>query len=356
MARVVLVCVEGPLAPEGQGALAQRLKGLAPLHLYAPRQGPAGQLARSLGRALGCAPRPLPPVKGWDDLPPPASEDATLVVMAPAGPCRRLVASALGALEGRLVVEPGSITLLDLTPEGPVVATLSDPCTAAGGGSGHGTPGPLTPLEVTAILRREYGPLQWRPRYDPVSELVFTILSQHTSDINAERAFRALRGALPTWEQVRDAPTEVVEGLIRPAGLSRQKAPRIQAVLREITARRGGLDLAFLKDLPLEEAKAWLRSLPGVGPKTAAIVLCFSLGLPAMPVDTHVYRVARRLGLLPPRATPEEAHDLLERALPPEEVFPFHVYLITHGRRVCRARRPLCRQCVLAPHCPSAVT
>ncbi|GBD11378.1 Endonuclease III [bacterium HR23] len=188
---------------------------------------------------------------------------------------------------------------------------------------------------------------------EPVDELVFTILTQHTSDVNGKRAFERLKARFPHWEEVLDAPLEAIEEAIRSAGLSRQKAPRIQQALRTILERRGRLDLAFLQEMPLAEAKAWLRSLPGVGPKTSAIVLCFALGLPAMPVDTHVHRVARRLGLLGPRDNADKAHDLLEGLVEPEEVYPFHVYLITHGRRVCKARGPRCGECVLRDICPS---
>ena len=136
-------------------------------------------------------------------------------------------------------------------------------------------------------------------------------------------------------------------------GLATIKAPRIKQVLNLILERRGSLDLYFLKDMPLDEAKSWLRELPGVGPKTAAIILCFALGMPAMAVDTHVYRMAKRLGLIGPKTSYEQAHDILERAVEPEEVFPFHLALITHGRRVCKAPRPLCGRCVLAHACPS---
>jgi endonuclease-3 len=138
-------------------------------------------------------------------------------------------------------------------------------------------------------------------------------------------------------------------------GLAEVKAARVKLVLREILDRRGNLDLAFLRRLSLEDAKAWLRGLPGVGPKTAACVLLFSLGMPAMPVDTHVFRVARRLGLVPEGASVEKAHDLLQRAVSPGDVYPFHIYLIQHGRRICRARKPLCGRCVLAERCPSAL-
>lgn len=198
-----------------------------------------------------------------------------------------------------------------------------------------------------------YGEQEHRPRIDPTSELVWTILSQHTSDLNAGRAYEELRRRLPTWRRVLDAPIHEVADAIRGGGLAQQKAPRIQAVLHEVQARTGGLDIAFLAGLPLADAKAWLRSLPGVGPKTAGVVLSFALGMPAMAVDTHIHRVARRLGLIGPKVSADEAHDILEGSIAPERVFRFHIYLITHGRRVCSARRPLCGACVLAERCPS---
>lgn len=213
---------------------------------------------------------------------------------------------------------------------------------------------PLSADEVLTLLAAEYGPITWRPRYAPVSELVFTILSQHTSDVNAQRAFDALRARWGSWDAVVSANVAEVATVIRSGGLAQQKAPRIQQALREIGQLRGDYDLSFLQELPLAEAKAWLRSLPGVGPKTAAIVLCFALGMPAMPVDTHIYRVARRLGLVGPKVSTEAAHALLEAQVSPEEVFEFHVYLITHGRRVCKAPRPRCHLCVLSHRCPSS--
>ena len=214
---------------------------------------------------------------------------------------------------------------------------------------------PYTPQEVDGLLAAEYGPVTWRPRYDPFSELVGTILSQHTSDLNSDRAFQELRRRFSSWEDVLVAPPDLVADAIRSGGLAEQKAPRIQAVLREVLDRRGDFDITFLRDLPLAEAKAWLRSLPGVGPKTAAVVLCFSLGMPAFPVDTHIHRVSKRLGLIGPKVSADQAHDLLESAIASERVFPLHVYLITHGRQVCKAQRPLCDRCVLAEQCPSKV-
>jgi endonuclease-3 len=221
----------------------------------------------------------------------------------------------------------------------------------------------LTPREIIDLLRPEYGELRWRPRSDPMSELIGTILSQNTSDTNSGRAFTLLLARFPTWESLLGADPMAIAEAIRVGGLARIKAPRIKAVAEEVWARLGSLrqaqgrpfDLSFLAEMPLAEAKAWLRSLPGVGPKTAACVLLFALGRPALPVDTHVYRVARRLGLVAPRVGAAEAHELLEGMLAPDEVYPFHMSLIKHGRRVCKAQRPLCSQCVLAHGCPSAL-
>jgi endonuclease-3 len=194
-------------------------------------------------------------------------------------------------------------------------------------------------------------PTRGEPRLDAVSELVLTILSQNTADVNSFRAFTALRERYPTWEAVLDAPTDELTDVIRPGGLAPTKAPRIQHVLAEVLADRGSLDLAFLADLPLEEARDWLTALPGIGRKTASIVLMFCFGMPALPVDTHVFRVAQRLGLLPPKANLAKAHDLLERALEPDEMYPFHVELIRHGRDTCRAPRPICSLCPLTDIC-----
>ena len=203
-------------------------------------------------------------------------------------------------------------------------------------------------LEIHQRLLRSYGMPQ-RSRMDAVSELVSTILSQNTNDLNRDRAYDELRRRLPTWEAVRDAPVEEVEEAIRVSGLWKHKAPRIQASLRQITEERGALALDFLADLPVPDAKAWLRRLPGVGPKTAAIILLFSLGRPAFPVDTHVHRVATRLGLVP-KVSAEKAHELLEELLPPETYYACHINLIQHGRKVCKPR-PLCRACELRDLC-----
>lgn len=210
----------------------------------------------------------------------------------------------------------------------------------------------LAPREIAERLSPLYGEPVWRPHHDAVSELVLTILSQNTSDANSGRAFMRLKQRFPTWEAVMEAPLEEIEAAIAVGGLAKQKAPRIKASLQAVYEACGGWDLDFLQDLPLDEAKAWLRGLKGVGPKTAACVLMFALGRPALPVDTHVHRVAQRLGLVPPKASAEKAHDLLESMLAPDEVYPFHILLIKHGRRLCRAQRPLCEECPLLDGCP----
>ncbi|MFA5872873.1 MAG: endonuclease III [Anaerolineales bacterium] len=196
-----------------------------------------------------------------------------------------------------------------------------------------------------------YGQPTWRNPLPPVDELVSTILSQNTNDANRDRAFESLRQRFPTWEQVRDAVPGSVTAAIRPAGLANQKGPRIQQVLRGISAERGSLDLHFLKDLPLEEARAWLMKFKGVGPKTAAIVLLFSLGRPAFPVDTHIYRVTGRIGLRPEKMMVEEAHVHLEKLLPPETYYAAHLNIIRLGREICAARKPACQRCPLRELC-----
>ncbi len=212
--------------------------------------------------------------------------------------------------------------------------------------------------EIIARLDDAYGIPEWRPHRDPLSELVLTILSQNTSDSNSGRACVRLLEAFPTWDAVMEAPLAELIAAIQPGGLAPTKAPRIRAVLRDIKGRRGDFDLAFLAELPLDEARAWLGSLHGVGPKTVACVLLFALGRPAMPVDTHVFRVAQRLALIPMRAgnaamTAEKAHALLEAAVPPDGYYAFHIGLIKHGRRTCTAQRPSCDACVLRDLCPS---
>jgi endonuclease-3 len=197
-----------------------------------------------------------------------------------------------------------------------------------------------------------YGRPVPQPSQDPLSELILTVLSQNTADTNSGRAFVQMMRRYPSWEAIASVPTEELVATIQNGGLAQQKAPRIQAILRAVRERAEDWDLRFLEDMPLEEARAWLRSLPGVGPKTAACVLLFSLGRPALPVDTHVERVSKRLGLIPAKATAEQAHDLLEAIVPPEQYYTFHMLLIKHGRRTCVARRPACERCPLI-ECPS---
>ena len=214
----------------------------------------------------------------------------------------------------------------------------------------------MNPLAKRAIKIHErllefYGEPIWRNPLPPIDELVSTILSQNTNDINRDRAYNSLRAKFGTWEEVRDASTQAVIEAIRPAGLANQKGPRIQQVLRSITEERGNLDLAFLGDLSVEEAKAWLTRFHGVGPKTAAIVLCFSLNKPAFPVDTHVYRVTGRIGLRPERMTVEQAHAHLESLFPPETYYAAHLNLIRLGREICQARRPRCEVCPIIKLC-----
>ncbi|MCX6069271.1 MAG: endonuclease III [Chloroflexi bacterium] len=207
-------------------------------------------------------------------------------------------------------------------------------------------------LAVHRRLLEAYGEPRWRHPLPPVDELVSTILSQNTNDVNRDRAFAALRKAFPTWEAVRDAPADAVVQAIRPAGLANQKGPRIQAVLQAITKERGSLDLRFLRRMPPEQAMAWLMRFKGVGRKTASIVLLFSLGMPAFPVDTHIYRLSGRLGLRPERCSLEQAHDLLARSFPPETYYAAHLNLIRHGREVCHPRKPACTECTLRRLCP----
>jgi endonuclease-3 len=199
-----------------------------------------------------------------------------------------------------------------------------------------------------------YGQPTWRNPLPLVDELISTILSQNTNDSNRDRAFESLRQRFPTWEQVRDADPASVTGAIRLAGLANQKGPRIQQILREISAERGSLDMNFLKDLPLEKARTWLMKFKGVGPKTAAIVLLFSLGRPAFPVDTHIYRVTGRIGLRPEKMTVEEAHIHLEKLLPPETYYAVHLNIIRLGREICAARKPACQRCPLRELCKFA--
>jgi len=206
-------------------------------------------------------------------------------------------------------------------------------------------------LIVHQQLIEFYGFPQWRNPLPPIDELVSTILSQNTNDTNRDRAFQALKNRFPTWEEVRDADASLVIETIRPAGVANKKGPRIQNILKEITRQRGELDLSFLNEMSTDEARNWLLQFKGVGPKTAAIVLQFSLEKPAFPVDTHIYRVTGRLGIRPEKMNADQAHDFLAGLLPPETYYAAHLNLIRLGREICHARKPDCSRCPLQDYC-----
>jgi endonuclease III len=219
------------------------------------------------------------------------------------------------------------------------------------------SPATATPRRVRAILDRlqkRWGPMEPPRHVDPLDELILTVLSQHTSDLNAERAFQQLRAAFSSWQRVVDAPTNIVADAIRSGGLADSKAPRIQAILREVRDREGAFDLSSLRNMTDAEARTYLTSLPGVGPKTAAVVLSFALGRDAIPVDTHVHRVSKRLGLVPPSTTAEKADRLLHDLVPDGLRTPLHVALIRLGREICKAPTPICGVCPLKDLCPTA--
>jgi endonuclease-3 len=204
---------------------------------------------------------------------------------------------------------------------------------------------------IHQLLMESYGAPVWRPHLPPVDELVSTILSQNTNDKNRDLAFDNMKDVFPTWEDVRDAPTQDLEDSIKIAGLSNQKASAIQNALRTITEERGEIELEFLKEETGEDALNWLMELKGVGPKTAAIVLQFSLDKPAFPVDTHIHRVTGRLGLRPAKMNAEKAHIFLAEQFSAETYYPVHLNLIRLGREVCKARQPLCQDCPLNQIC-----
>ena len=196
-----------------------------------------------------------------------------------------------------------------------------------------------------------YGPPDWRPHLSPVAELVSTILSQNTNDTNRDRAFNNLRKRFSTWEEVRDAPTEDIIQAIKTAGLANQKGPRIKHALQKITDREDDISLDFLKSMSVEKARKWLTDIKGVGPKTAAIVLLFSLEMPAFPVDTHVHRVTGRVGLRPSNMNASKSHSFLEKAFSPDEYYADHLNLIKLGREICKSRNPECPVCPLNDFC-----
>ena len=205
--------------------------------------------------------------------------------------------------------------------------------------------------DVLSGLRALYGTPRWRPRLEPIDELVTTILSQNTSDANAARAFAALRARYDDWASVEKAPVRSLAATIRSGGLAAQKAPRIKRALRAIRLRAGAYDLSFLKEMEPLEARAWLTAIPGIGPKTASIVLLFCFGVPLMPVDTHVERVSKRIGIIPLKASLAFAHDAWIGLVAPELVYEAHVALIRHGRGNCTALRPDCASCPIRARC-----
>jgi endonuclease-3 len=210
-----------------------------------------------------------------------------------------------------------------------------------------------TTKQILNLLTEEYGNRRWKLNGDPVAELVRTILSQNTSDHNSHLAFASLKSLFRSWEQVARANLPRISEAIRAGGLAEIKAKYIMQSLKEIKRRHGSLELDFLKQFSIDEARSWLMQLPGVGMKTASCVLLFSLGMPALPVDTHVSRVSRRLGLLDAKSSIDKAHKQLEEIVPKKSVYEFHVLLIEHGRKTCKAQHPLCEKCALQKICPS---
>lgn len=206
-------------------------------------------------------------------------------------------------------------------------------------------------VHLNRLLARQYGEKPWRRHHDPLSELIAVILSQNTSDTNSGKAFASLIDTFGNWEEVASADVEDIERAIKSGGLSQIKAARITGILQTILEERGSLDLEFLDSLPINEAKSWLHRLPGVGPKTVACVLLFSFGKPVFPVDTHVYRVARRLGLIENKISVEQAHERLGELVSPEDVYQLHMNMVEHGRQICKSQRPKCGECVVRGVC-----
>ena len=207
--------------------------------------------------------------------------------------------------------------------------------------------------EVIELLEQEYGHRQWQPDRDPMDVLIETMLSQNTSDVNSGRAFASLKASFDSWEALASAPAEHIAQVIKPGGLSQIKAVRIKQALEQIEKEQGRISLVALKLMNMAEVEDYLMRLPGVGHKTARCVLLFSLGKPSLPVDTHVFRVAKRLGLIDSRTSVEKAHSLLQKQVPPPKVYQFHVHMIEHGRRICHAQRPGCSRCIFRGTCPN---
>jgi endonuclease-3 len=209
--------------------------------------------------------------------------------------------------------------------------------------------------EIIELLEQEYGFREWQPDRAPIDVLIGAMLSQNTSDANSGRAFVALKATFASWEAVASAPAEHIAQAIKCGGLSQIKATRIKQVLGQIEKEQGRISLNSLKSKPMSEAEDYLMRLPGVGHKTASCVLLFSLGKPSLPVDTHVFRVAKRLRLIDSNVSVDKAHSLLQKQVPPSKVYQFHVHMIEHGRRICHARQPHCTKCILRAICPSSL-
>jgi endonuclease-3 len=207
--------------------------------------------------------------------------------------------------------------------------------------------------KILSLLVKHYGRRQLVASHYPLDELIQTILSQNTSDTNSRRAFRALQKSFVNWENLLNADTGLIADFIKRGGLGHVKARRIQGALCEINNRRGKLDLDFLSEMSVPEARDWLLQIPGVGDKTASCVLLFALGKPALPVDTHIYRISKRLGLIGGKTSLKDAHKILEDMIAPEDIYEFHVLMIEHGRKTCIARNPRCTRCIIKKLCPS---
>jgi endonuclease-3 len=209
--------------------------------------------------------------------------------------------------------------------------------------------------EIIELLEQEYGSREWQADREPIDVLIGTILSQNTSDANSHRAFASLKASFNSWEAVASASVEHIARVIKSGGLFQIKAARIKQVLEQIEKEQGCISLDSLKSKTMTETEDYLMRLPGVGHKTASCVLLFSLGKPSLPVDTHVFRVAKRLGLIDSKTSIEKAPGLLQEQIPPSKVYQFHVHMIEHGRHICRARQPRCNRCTLRDTCPSSL-
>ena len=204
---------------------------------------------------------------------------------------------------------------------------------------------------VLQNLRAVYGSPEREDSGDPLDVLIHTILSQSTSKQNHIRAFKSLKSRFPDWDQCRRARVNSIESAIKSGGLARQKSARIKELLNEIFARRGSLDLSFLRVIPLNEARDFLSSFRGVGPKTVACTLLFACERPVFPIDVHIFRIAKRLGLLPEKISDEQAHRLMEKTIPRSRYYEAHINLIRHGRTICRPANPKCNECCLIEYC-----